>query len=160
GGCDVRVGPPELPGEIARALRTGVVVLAAGVRIKARSRTGEESSMPANPPKNMTRVTPYLYYEDVASALDWLVKAFGFRERMRMPGPGGKIMHAEVELADGVVMMGHPGPEFQKKSRGNRERLYPSLAFASMRDELCLQAADVLVYDKCRWMQTWVRPQQ
>ncbi len=50
--------------------------------------------------------------------------------------------------------------EFLRKSRGNRERLYPSLAFASMRDELCLQAANVLVYDKCRWMQTWVRPQQ
>jgi len=73
--------------------------------------------MPTNPPKNMTRVTPYLYYEDVANALDWLVKAFGFRERMRMPGPGGNIMHAEVELADGVVMMGHPGPEFQNPKR-------------------------------------------
>jgi len=47
--------------------------------------------------------------------------------------------------------------EFLRKSRANWERLYPTLAFASMRDELSLQAADVLVYENCRWMQTLVR---
>ena len=55
---------------------------------------------PANPPENMTRITPYLYYEDVGRALEWLARAFGFRERMRMPGPDGGIAHAEMELAD------------------------------------------------------------
>jgi uncharacterized glyoxalase superfamily protein PhnB len=82
--------------------------------------------MPANPPANMPRVTPYLYYEDVGRALDWLVKAFGFRERMRMPGPGGKVMHGEVELADGVVMMGNPGPEYKspKKLGGATQNVY------------------------------------
>jgi PhnB protein len=69
--------------------------------------------MPANPPSNMPRITPYLYYEDVAGALAWLTKAFGFRERMRLPGPDGKVVHAEVQLADGVVMMGNPGPEYR-----------------------------------------------
>lgn len=73
--------------------------------------------MPANPPKNMPRITPYLLYEDVASALDWLTKAFGFRERMRLPGPDGKITHAEMELADGVIMMGCPGPNYQNPKR-------------------------------------------
>jgi PhnB protein len=69
--------------------------------------------MPANPPENMPRITPYLLYEDVAAALAFLTRAFGFRERMRLPGPGGKIAHAEVELADGVVMMGCPGPDYR-----------------------------------------------
>ena len=69
--------------------------------------------MPANPPSNMPRITPYLYYEDVDGALAWLTKAFGFRERMRLPGPDGRIVHAEVQLADGVVMMGNPGPEYR-----------------------------------------------
>ena len=73
--------------------------------------------MPANPPSNMPRITPYLYYEDVAGALAWLGKAFGFRERMRMPGPDGKIMHAEMEMADGVVMMGYPGPEYRNPKK-------------------------------------------
>ena len=73
--------------------------------------------MPANPPSNMPRITPYLFYEDVAGALAWLAKAFGFRERMRMPGPDGKIMHAEMEMADGVVMMGYPGPEYRNPKK-------------------------------------------
>ena len=73
--------------------------------------------MPANPPENMPRITPYLYYQDVASALDWLAHAFGFRERMRMEGPDGRIQHAEMELADGVVMMGCPGDDYRSPKR-------------------------------------------
>lgn len=82
--------------------------------------------MPANPPSNMPRITPYLYYEDVAGALVWLSKTFGFRERMRMPGPDGKVMHAEMELADGVIMMGNPGPEYRnpKKLGATTQNIY------------------------------------
>lgn len=69
--------------------------------------------MVQNPPANMPRITPYLYYEDVASALDWLTKTYGFSERLRMPGPDGGIMHAEMEFADGVIMMGCPSPDFK-----------------------------------------------
>jgi uncharacterized glyoxalase superfamily protein PhnB len=65
----------------------------------------------------MPRVTPYLLYEDVAGALAWLAKAFGLKERMRMPGPDGKIVHAEMEIADGVVMMGWPGPDYRNPKR-------------------------------------------
>jgi uncharacterized glyoxalase superfamily protein PhnB len=69
--------------------------------------------MPANPPDNMPRITSYLLYEDVAAALDWLSRAFGFHERLRIPGPDGKPSHAEMELEDGVVMMGCPGPDYR-----------------------------------------------
>src|SRR5262245_19794568 len=30
-----------------------------------------------------------------------------------MPGPDGGIMHAEMEFADGVVMMGRPDPAYR-----------------------------------------------
>src|SRR5712692_6503178 len=82
--------------------------------------------MPANPPQNMTRITPYLYYEDVASALAWLAGTFGFRERMRMPGADGKVVHAEMEFAGGVLMMGHPGPDYRNPKRlgGVTQNLY------------------------------------
>ena len=74
--------------------------------------------MPANPPEGYPRVSPYLLYEDVAGALDWLTKAFGFKERMRMPEPDGRISHAEVELtADSVIMLGNPGPDYQNPKR-------------------------------------------
>ena len=77
--------------------------------------------MPKNPPENMPRITPYLHYEDVGAALDWLSRAFGFRERLRMPGPNGTVGHAEMELADGVIMMGRPDDAYQNPKRlGNR----------------------------------------
>ena len=71
----------------------------------------------ANPPENMPRISPYLYYEDVTSALAWLSRAFGLHERMRMPGPDGGIAHAEMEFAEGVVMMGRPGPDYKNPKR-------------------------------------------
>jgi uncharacterized glyoxalase superfamily protein PhnB len=73
--------------------------------------------MPENRPESTPRITPYLYYEDVGSALDWLSQAFGFRERMRMPGADGKVTHAEMEFAGGVIMMGHPGPDYKNPRR-------------------------------------------
>ena len=73
--------------------------------------------MPANPPENMPRITPYLFYEDVAKALGWLSQAFGFRERLRMPGPDGIIGHAEMELEDGVIMLGRPGADYRNPKR-------------------------------------------
>ena len=62
--------------------------------------------MPSNPPENMPRVTPNVFYDDLRAALDWLSKAFGFETRSSMAGPDGKIMHAEMQIEDGVIMMG------------------------------------------------------
>lgn len=54
------------------------------------------------------QLCPYLYYEDGPAAMDWLAKAFGFRERMRVEEEGGVVRHAEMELGDGVIMLGTP----------------------------------------------------
>lgn len=37
-------------------------------------------------------------------------EAFGAQERFRFPGPGGKIMHAELQIGNAVVMMGDAMP--------------------------------------------------
>lgn len=73
--------------------------------------------MPANPPENTPRVAPYLYYNDVAEALTWLSSAFGFKERMRMPGPDGGVMHAEMEIEDGLIMLGCPSDDYQNPKK-------------------------------------------
>lgn len=82
--------------------------------------------MPESPPEGFPPITPYLLYEDVDAALDWLAATFGFTERVRMPGPDGRALHGEVELGDGVVMMGNPGPEFRgpKKLGGATQLTY------------------------------------
>jgi PhnB protein len=55
-------------------------------------------------------VTPYLYYEDPASALDWLARALGFRETDRTTGAAGG-MHAELSVGEsGRVFLGGPMP--------------------------------------------------
>jgi uncharacterized glyoxalase superfamily protein PhnB len=53
-------------------------------------------------------ICPYLYYEDGMGAMDFLAKAFGFRERMRKVNADGSLGHAEMELGSGVIMMGNP----------------------------------------------------
>ena len=69
--------------------------------------------MPQNPPPGTPRVTPYLLYEDVAGALQWLSAAFGFHERVRFAEDDGTVTHAEMELGDGLLMLGDPGPDYR-----------------------------------------------
>jgi PhnB protein len=73
--------------------------------------------MAQNPPQGRQRIIPYVLYEDAPAAIEFLGKAFGFEERMRMPGPDGRITHAEVGYQGNVVMlataveeMGHASP--------------------------------------------------
>lgn len=61
-------------------------------------------------------VVPVLVYEDVAKAIDWLVGTFGFMERLRAPGPGGRIMHAQLIAGDGAIMIGAQGGEYRVPS--------------------------------------------
>jgi uncharacterized glyoxalase superfamily protein PhnB len=58
-------------------------------------------------------VVPILVYEDVGNAIDWLCGTFGFRERLRAVGPGGKVSHAQLDIAEGAVMLGRQGGEFR-----------------------------------------------
>ncbi len=56
-------------------------------------------------PDGYNTATPYLSVNDAASAIDFYKKAFGATERMRMPGPGGKVMHAELRIGDSTIML-------------------------------------------------------
>lgn len=58
-------------------------------------------------------VIPMLAYEDGIAALEWLAKAFGFRERTRMIDRDGRLSHGELEAGDGVIMLASPTPEYQ-----------------------------------------------
>lgn len=64
-------------------------------------------------------ITPYLYYEDVAAALDWLSRVFGFQERGQetMRSPDGKVVHSAMELGEGVILMGCPGADYKCPKR-------------------------------------------
>jgi PhnB protein len=75
--------------------------------------------MPSNVqpiPKGYHTVTPYLIIDGAAKAIDFYKKAFGATELMRMPGPGGKIGHAEIKIGDSPVMMADEHPEMGYRS--------------------------------------------
>jgi PhnB protein len=57
-------------------------------------------------PDDYRNVTPYLIVNDAGKLIDFVKEAFGAKERVRMPGPGGTVAHAEVEIGDSIVMMG------------------------------------------------------
>ena len=70
-------------------------------------------SAPARPnpiPDSYRRVTPCLIVQGAAKALEFYAAVFGATERMRFPGPGGTIAHAEVQIGDSVVIVEDEDP--------------------------------------------------
>jgi uncharacterized glyoxalase superfamily protein PhnB len=50
-------------------------------------------------------IHPALAYDDAAAAIEWLCRAFGFRARLVVRGPDGRVEHSELTLGTGVVMV-------------------------------------------------------
>jgi PhnB protein len=61
-------------------------------------------------PRQYQIVTPYLAVQGGVKALDWYKNAFGAKERMRVPGPDGKIGHAELVFGNCVLMLADEFP--------------------------------------------------
>ena len=69
---------------------------------------------PATPnpiPDSYRRVTPCLTIQGAGKALEFYAAVFGATERMRFPGPGGTIVHAEILIGDSVVMVEDENPQ-------------------------------------------------
>jgi PhnB protein len=58
-------------------------------------------------------VIPMIAYENGPAAMDWLARAFGFRERARMLGEGGRLSHGEMAAGDGLIMLATPSPHYR-----------------------------------------------
>ena len=56
-------------------------------------------------PDGMHSMTPHLVCAGAAQAIEFYARAFGAVEQMRLPGPGGKLMHASVRIGDSMVML-------------------------------------------------------
>jgi len=54
-------------------------------------------------------IHPRLFYKDTRAAIDWLERAFGFRQLMAAPDEQGRIVHAELALGPLVIMAGDVG---------------------------------------------------
>src|SRR5436305_2472922 len=67
-------------------------------------------------PDGYHTITPYMFINGAAGAIDFYKKALGAEEIMRHGGPGGKIMHAEIKIGDSIIMLADEFPEMGAKS--------------------------------------------
>ena len=62
-------------------------------------------------PDGYPRVSAYLSVNGAADAIEFYRKVLGAEERLRMPGPDGKVGHAELQIGDSVVMLADEFPD-------------------------------------------------
>ncbi len=64
-------------------------------------------------PDGYHSVTPYLIIGKgrASEAIDFYGRAFNAKEVMRMPGPDGRITHAEIQLGDSKIMLADEAPK-------------------------------------------------
>jgi uncharacterized glyoxalase superfamily protein PhnB len=51
-------------------------------------------------------VIPSLRYRDALAAIDWLIRAFGFRKNAVYLGDKNTVMHAQLTFGNGMIMLG------------------------------------------------------
>jgi uncharacterized glyoxalase superfamily protein PhnB len=57
-------------------------------------------------------IVPMIAYEDGSAAMDWLERAFGFREVERHVD-GNRLSHGEMDTGGGLIMLATPSPHYQ-----------------------------------------------
>ncbi len=62
-------------------------------------------------PDGYHTVIPYLVVRGASDAIAFYTRALGATEQVRMPGPGGAVMHAELKIGDSIVMLSDENPE-------------------------------------------------
>jgi len=62
-------------------------------------------------PDGMRAVTPHLVCAGAAEAIAFYRRAFGAVEVTRLPGPEGKLIHAQIRVGDSAIMLVDEFPE-------------------------------------------------
>jgi uncharacterized glyoxalase superfamily protein PhnB len=62
-------------------------------------------------PDGYHTVTPSISFADTAKAIEFYTRAFGAKENGRFPGPGGRIMHADISIGNSRIMMADEWPD-------------------------------------------------
>jgi PhnB protein len=74
--------------------------------------------MSANRPERYRNaIVPHIYIDGAAAAIEFYKRAFGANELFRIARKDGKILHAELQIAGSVVMLGDPDDELYGEPR-------------------------------------------
>jgi uncharacterized glyoxalase superfamily protein PhnB len=87
-------------------------------------------------------IGPLLWYRDPMAAIAWLERAFGFETRMIVEDGKGGVIHSELRLYDGYIMVVGPpsGAAVSPASIGGRSTQSVHVQLADGLDVLCEQA--------------------
>src|SRR5882724_7931943 len=77
-------------------------------------------------PHGWPRISSAAYYPDAALAIDWLCRAFGFEVKLKVEGEAGRIVHSELVLGGGLVMVGEHGGHGSHGSHGRPHHQAPA----------------------------------
>jgi PhnB protein len=69
------------------------------------------------PHRYRNAIVPHIYIDGAAAAIEFYQKAFGAIELFRIEQPNGKILHAEISIAESVVMLGDPDQRLYAEPR-------------------------------------------
>lgn len=67
-------------------------------------------------PQGYHTATPFLIFRRASDAIEFYQQAFGAEEIARMPGPGGKLLYAEIQIGDSRIMLADELPKQQFQS--------------------------------------------
>lgn len=99
--------------------------------------------MPQPVPEGYHTITPYLAVDNASEAIDFYQRAFGAQENVRMDGPGGAIMHAELKVGDSMIMLSDPFPQASTKPPSQLGGTSVSIfAYVEKIDDVYKQAID------------------
>jgi len=68
-------------------------------------------------PPGWPRISSALVYRDPARAIDWLCRAFGFEVRLKVAADDGSIVHSELTIGDGLIMVAGEGAKWNVPAR-------------------------------------------
>jgi uncharacterized glyoxalase superfamily protein PhnB len=90
----------------------------AAARKPPAKKAAKRAASKSKPPYGYRSVTPYIVLRDAAQAIEFYKAALGAIERMRMATPdGARLMHAEIQIGDSVIMLSDEFPEMNTGAR-------------------------------------------
>ncbi len=85
--------------------------------------------------KPLPPVSSALCYKDPKAALRWLEEAFGFEPTLVILGPNDEVMHSEMRLGDGAIMVGSEWSPMHK-SPASIDGLNTQTVHVQMKDDI------------------------
>jgi PhnB protein len=89
----------------------------------------------AGKPEGYTTLTPFLACSPAAEAIRFYEEVFGATVVARMDGPGGTVMHAELDFGEGRLQLSDPDEQYGL--------VVPDRSSDTVSGSICIYVADV-----------------